>query len=145
MDIEKIVSQASSWSKTTVATRSAIEKCANDLGLSFPPDYVRFLLVSNGAEGYTPPQHIAGYFALYTVEELVACNEGYEIQKRFPGYLSIGTNGAGELFLLNTLAKDQPTLMVRASDNTLKNAIVVGTNFAAFLQSISKSSGTESR
>lgn len=138
MSILKIINGAESWSKEPPATQAAIDECSKSLGLCFPEQYVEFLLATNGAEGFTPAEHKAGYFKLYPTDRLVERNQGLEVQNKHPGYLAIGSNGAGELFLINTQSDEQPVLMVPDIDDDMKHAWTVGKSFEDFLEGVSK-------
>jgi len=136
MTIREILNNLDSKVKNPPATNVEIEDCAQKLNVVFCDDYIEFLLNSNGAEGFTPEDHAAGYFRLYSTDRIVERNCGYEIPSKFPGYIAIGTNGGGELFLMDTKSPKQPVLMVHAIEDDFEYAIAFGESFFDFLKGI---------
>lgn len=57
-----------------------------------PDDYVGFLRTANGGEGWIGDR----YLVLFRIEDLGTLNVGYEVGELAPGFLLIGSNGAGE-------------------------------------------------
>lgn len=137
MTIQEIVNQSTSWTKNPPATLEAIENCSTLPGFKVPDEYAEFLLICDGAEGFTPPNHPAPYFTLFRTERLIIRNQVLEVQRNHPGFLAIGSDGADDLFLMNTRLSKSPILMVPAMDDTLECAETVGCSFAEFLQRIS--------
>jgi hypothetical protein len=136
MNILDIVTGSETLSQEPPASREAIDVSANTLGLKFPQEYVEFLLISNGAEGFTTSED-PGYFRLYNIEKLCERNFGQEIPQRFPGYLLIGSDGGEVMFLVNTTEDlPQPVLMVPFIGDGLNDAEKIGDSFTDFLKRI---------
>lgn len=140
MTIQEIVNLSSSWSRNPPASRQMVLDCATSLALRFPENYVEFLLLSNGGEAYTSPEHPAGYFILFTTEKLVTINKMMEVQTTFPGHLAIGSNGYEEMFLMNTLVEEAPVVMIPELDNDMEFGTNIGNSFQEFLIEIIKKS-----
>lgn len=60
----------------------------------------------------------------------------HSIQQKLTGYIAIGSNGAGELFLMDTISVRLPVLMVPAINDDFRYAIVLGEIFVDFLEGI---------
>ncbi|WP_242218875.1 SMI1/KNR4 family protein [Bacillus cereus group sp. BfR-BA-01380] len=60
------------------------------LNISFPKDYVSFILESNGAEGAIGEN---GYIQLWAIDVLIQHNERYEVKEFAPGVTLFGSNG----------------------------------------------------
>lgn len=75
------------------ASEDALGEAARKLNVMFPPDYVAFMMESNGGEGMVGED---GYLVLWPVEELVSANEGYATGRFFPKWVFIGSDGGGE-------------------------------------------------
>lgn len=144
MNIRSIIEKSNTWPKRQPATDEQIARCFKELCLNIPKEYEEFLLSSNGAEGFSPDSITPGYFILWSTDELPGLNLGYEVQTNFPGYLAIGSNGGGELLLLNTENNSsQPVLMIPAIEYDLQEAWSVGHNLADFLTKIGNVESTK--
>ncbi len=53
------------------ASRERLAEVGRQLGVSFPPDYLAFMIATNGGEG---PVGEDGYGAVYPIEELSEAN-----------------------------------------------------------------------
>ena len=105
-------------------------------GLSFllPLDYVQFLQRMNGGEGFLG-EH--AYVALWRVEELRERNAGYEVAEFAPGLFLFGSNGGGEAFAFDTRSGQLQIVAVPfIGMDDLADAIVIATNFRAFLEAL---------
>jgi hypothetical protein len=66
----------------------------NETNGKLPTDYVEFLKISNGGEGFIGEN----YIILWGVDELVSMNRSYEVQINSPGLLVFGSDGGGEAY-----------------------------------------------
>jgi len=60
-----------------------------------PTEYVHFLYIANGGEGWIGPN---SYVIFWRIEELVELNNAYEVQKNARGLFIFGSDGGGEAF-----------------------------------------------
>jgi cell wall assembly regulator SMI1 len=72
------------------ASETEISQLERDLGFGLPADYREFLLLSDGYNGDVGAK---GYAQLWSVRELTANNEGYEVGSWVPELTLIGSNG----------------------------------------------------
>jgi hypothetical protein len=77
---------------------AAIANIEKQLGTQLPAEYLEFLKIMDGAEGFIGQS----YVMLWPGEELLSMNEAYEVQKWAPGLLIIGSDGGGEAFGFDT-------------------------------------------
>ena len=63
-----------------------------------PTDYFAFLSRSNGGEGFVGIS--PGYFQLWPAHEIDLST--YELNVYLPGYIAVGSNGGGELYVFAT-------------------------------------------
>ena len=63
-----------------------------------PDDYFSFLRQSDGGEGFVGLK--PGYFQLWRANEVAQYSFGYQVQEYLPGYIAVGSNGGGELYVL---------------------------------------------
>ncbi|WDD92268.1 SMI1/KNR4 family protein [Burkholderia sp. FERM BP-3421] len=76
------------------ATPSQIHAAEAKVGLSFPKEYVDFLLIANGLNS-------TGRLALHEIEILPERNIEYEVKKYIPGYFMIGDDSGGQAILID--------------------------------------------
>lgn len=86
------------WTRRPPATEAAIQTLASSCGFSLPEGYLSFLRYSNGGEGFLSIK--PWYFQLWSAEEVIAYNRGYEVEELLPGWFAIGSNGAGEMLAI---------------------------------------------
>jgi hypothetical protein len=109
-----------------------IEQCQAKLSFLLPADYVQFLQKMNGGEGSLGEN---AYVALWRVEELGDRNVGYEVAEFAPGLFLFGSNGAGEAFAFDARSDQFCIVAVPfIGMDDLRDAIVIATNFRAFLE-----------
>ncbi len=113
------------------ASAALIAQSQAKLSFPLPADYASFLRQMNGGEGSLGK----AYVALWRVEQLGERNAGYEVAEFAPGLFLFGSNGAGEAFAFD--ARVSPTRIVAVpfiGMEELSDAIVIATNFRAFLE-----------
>lgn len=82
--------------KAPGATEQEITDAERDLGIDFPADYRRFLLWSNGWEGF----HGSAYIQLLSVSDVRTHNDEL-FRRAYPGVAAIGGDGGMEEFALH--------------------------------------------
>jgi hypothetical protein len=112
------------------APRSEIADAEELLGISLPDDYRGFLLLSNGFEGFINQS----YLRLIPVGFLYENTQDY-CSEFFPWAIYLGTNGGGEMAILDT--RKQPfqfgLLPYLGVD---EDFISLGETFESFIRSI---------
>jgi hypothetical protein len=105
-----------------------------------PDSYLAFLGFSNGGEG--PLAVAPGWFVIWSAEEVLESNQGYQVDKELPGFFGFGSNGGGELFAFDARSP-QPWKIVMIPFIPLQEryAVVVAESFEQFVKAI----GHESR
>ena len=66
-----------------------------------PADYLNFLKATNG---YESSADFKEYYRLWSIDEIIENNEGYEVQKHQPNHIGIGDAGGVSMYLLNVSA-----------------------------------------
>lgn len=99
------------------------------LGIELPPDYLKFLMLSNGGDGWIGKS----YLSVCPVEELRDFNDSNEVQTYTPGAMFFASDGGGEAFAFDTRAKPMPILMIPFDASGWKDALIVGGNLVEFL------------
>ena len=79
-------------------TDAAITDSEKQLNAKLPKDYVEFLKLSNGGEGFVGKK----YVIFWGADELSSMNQSYEIQSYVPGLLVFGSSGGGEAYGFDT-------------------------------------------
>lgn len=78
-------------------TAERVARVEAELGASFPPEYVEFLVATDGGAG---PVGEGGYAAFHGVEQLPEVNRMYAAHpfEQFEGLVIFGGDGGGEAF-----------------------------------------------
>jgi SMI1 / KNR4 family (SUKH-1) len=83
---------ASNWNSNSGVDLKKISATEKSLNITFPKDYITFLMWSNGGEGNIGEN----YISLWKIEDLAILNKEYQIQKYLSeNFLGIGTDGGG--------------------------------------------------
>jgi hypothetical protein len=62
-----------------------------------PDEYLELLRAVNGGEGPLAIEN-PGWFQLWRAEDVLKCNEGYQVGEWFPGCFFFGSSGGGMFF-----------------------------------------------
>ena len=79
---------------------------------NLPADYFSFLRHSDGGEGFVGVQ--PGYFQLWRATEVAQYSAESQVQEYLPGYLAVGSNGGGELYVFPISGSPPGIFMVPA-------------------------------
>lgn len=91
------------------ATEEGIVVCQESLSRELPADYVAFLRIGNGGDGFVGEN---AYVILWKCDELAELNKAYEVEQYAPGLLLFGSDGGGEAFGFDTRDADWPIVQV---------------------------------
>ncbi len=105
------------------------------MGVSLPPDYVRFMFESDGAEG---PVGDREYLRLWSVAELSELNEGYKVAEFAPGLLLFGGDGGDVGYAFDTRVSGLPIVKVHLVGLSLESSEPFANNFSEFLNKLSR-------
>jgi hypothetical protein len=104
---------------------------------TLPNSHLAFLTAANGAEGNLGVE--PGWFQLWPAQEVVSLNASYELAKYLPGFIAIGSNGGGELFVLFAPAGEASAVyMVPAIGMAANTIILVAPSFGEFAAAFGK-------
>lgn len=117
------------------ATTAAMTAGAAELGAPLPADYVEFLKLTNGGEGFINKQ---AYVMLWGIEELASMNKSYEVEKYAPGLLIFGSDGGGEAYGFDTRDSQWPVVQVPFVGMDWSLAQRKGQSFGDFLERLSE-------
>jgi hypothetical protein len=113
------------------ASPALIARSQAKLDFQLPGDYVQFLQKMNGGEGFLGEN---AYVVLSRVAKLGEMNAGYNVPEFAPDFFLFGSNGAGEAFAFDIRSIPHPIVAVPFIDMEWRNAILIATNFRAFLE-----------
>jgi len=113
------------------ATNALIRESEQELGATLPEEYVEFVRLTNGAEGFVGGN---AYVILWSVEELAPLNKAYDVQTYVPGLMIFGSDGGGEAYGFDTRTPDWPIIQVPFVGIAWSLARTIGRSFAAFLE-----------
>jgi hypothetical protein len=106
---------------------SFLEKAS---GKKLPGDYIEFLKITNGGEGFIGEN----YIILWGIEELISQNESYEVELNAPGLLIFGTDGGGEAFGFDTRKGKWPVVQIPFVGMFWEEALHKGDSFKEFIE-----------
>ena len=112
------------------ASSQLIQKAQTYLSVQFPPDYVEFFALTDGAEGDAGGQ----YLQLWSLEQLLESQTACGVAEFAPGLLLFGSDGGGEAFGFD--CRSTPWMVVQIPFVPLdwKEARIVADLFSAFLE-----------
>jgi hypothetical protein len=112
------------------ATDTTIAESEKQLGVRLPREYVEFLKLSNGGEGFLGK----GYAILWRTEDLFSLNKAYEVSEYVPGLIIFGSNGGGEAYGFDTRSSQWQIVEVPFVGMEWDLALPLGESFVTFLQ-----------
>jgi hypothetical protein len=113
------------------ASDALIAEAEDQLALKLPVEYLEFLKVTNGGEGFVGENE---YAIFWGVEELASLNRSYEVQDYAPGFLIFGSNGGGEAYGFDTRSEGWPVVRITFVGMDWSEARPMGESFNAFLK-----------
>lgn len=114
------------------ATDVVIADVQRDIGVELPPDYIEFLKLTNGGEGFIGDR----YVILFPVEVLADLNKAYQVEVYVPGLLIFGSNGGGEAFGFDTRRSPWAVVQVPFIGMDWTLAKPYAATFGAFVQTL---------
>jgi len=115
---------------------SRIDDAEKTLGVKLPTEYVRFLEITNGGEGFIGEN---AYVLLWSVEDIARLDQAYEVQKYAPGLLVFGSSGGGEAYGFDTRVPHFPIVQVPFVGMSWELAQPLGDSFSSFLKHLYES------
>jgi hypothetical protein len=116
------------WEKRPGASLAAIRERERALGISFPPDYVEFMLRSNGGCGDNGRMSIE-------IDPIEGMAPGDAALPYLPGLYRFGGDGAEEEFVFDARGDQVTIAMVRDSINE-EDILWQGDTFTEFLANV---------
>ncbi|GGJ90870.1 hypothetical protein GCM10007426_20070 [Alloalcanivorax dieselolei] len=128
----------SEFTKEKGASQDKITRLENRIGIDFPEDYLEFLRVSNGGEGFVG----CHYLVLWKAEELEEFNDDYEVNENAPGIFLFGSDGGGEGFGFDLRSKPYRVLQVPFIGMSVQDAKPVADGFSHFIERLMNCKGS---
>ncbi len=113
--------------------QSVALKFLEEINISFPEDYIDFMLCANGGEG---PIGDNSYIRLWPLQELKEANEDYAVHKFAPGLFLIGSDGGDTAYGIRI--EDAVFVEVPFIGMADEEARVLSGSFAGFLRVIAE-------
>jgi SMI1 / KNR4 family (SUKH-1) len=118
------------------ASSAAIAEFEKQLGAKFPQDYIAFLLLANGGEGFVGENQP---LILWPAEQLISVNDGYRVRDYAPGLLVFGSNGGGDAYGFDRRSPDWRIVEMPFIGMDWSEASPVASTFGAFLKRLYES------
>lgn len=103
------------------------------INFELPEIYKRFLLLTNGGEGFIGEN---SYIILWSLQDLLEFNKSYEANEYVPGLFLIGSNGGGEAYAFDLRTIPYAIVQVPFVGMDLKLVEIVGEDFLIFLENL---------
>lgn len=110
----------------------AIRQFEAESRVCLPDEYVKFLQLTNGGEGFVGNS----YVIFWRVGELFEMNKAYEVAEYVPGLLLFGSDGGGEAYAFDMHSDEKPIVSVPFVGMELNLARRMAPNFQAFLHEL---------
>lgn len=118
--------------KESLTKAEVVEQLIAESGLSFPLEYLYFLI--NHSDKVLDVE--AGRFEIYPAEEVLQINEDLQVEEFLPEFFVIGGDGANKLLAFNTTeSKSWKVYMVPMIVMSKEDAVVIADSFESFIQS----------
>lgn len=114
--------------KNIPASESEIQESEDILQAKLPNVYKDLLRNTNGFS-------IGGEVAIYGTEDIVERNETWEVDEYARGYVAIGDDGGGNVFLMFQNEKETEVLIVDSGDMDPSHATVITSDFIEWVNS----------
>ena len=105
-----------------------IQEVEKELDFKLPEDYLAFLEITNGFEGFIGES----YCQFLRLEEIVEFTEG-DCKENFPWAVRIGGNGGGEMYVIDK-REECPTYGIMSFIGGEEDLIPLGKDFEEFLK-----------
>jgi len=112
----------------------AIEDFNLKTGLELPLNYINFLKIANGGEGFIGNS----YISLWKIEELQELNVAYQVGEYAPGLLLIGSDMGGEAFAFDMTTRPWPLVRVPFVGMSRNSIEILAADFRSFLEFLFK-------
>ncbi len=107
--IRELAELTADLTKAPGAQLTAIRDREAELGITFPDDYVEFMMSSNGAEGFVGGDRL--YVRIGPIEEMMNDQLQQTLAKDRPGLVVFGSDGVLEAFAFDTCG-DEVTIVM---------------------------------
>lgn len=118
------------WQKHGPVSISSLTKLQERYPL--PDNYLELLCICNGCAGQMSIS--PGRFELWTSEEVLERNERLKLTEDCPGFLAIGGDGGGEMFMLDL--QSTAIYMAPFMSIGMEDAIKIAKNLEAFMMRV---------
>lgn len=110
-----------------------IETFEKESGIQLPNEYVSFLKVRNGGQGFVGKD---SYVIFWKVGDLRSLNSAYEVETYAPGLLIFGSDGGGEAYAVDYGDSALPIVSVPFVGMDRGLVRKIGSNFDEFLNTL---------
>jgi hypothetical protein len=122
----------SSFKGNAPATETSLSELRESVGIDLPDDYLSFLRVHDGGEGFFGDS----YLMLWRAGELIELNRAYEISVYAPGLFAFGSDGGGEAFAFDFRSKPPALVSVPFVGMDLGLTRQIASDFRSFLRAL---------
>ncbi|KOS60592.1 SMI1 / KNR4 family protein [Lysinibacillus sp. FJAT-14222] len=114
--------------KNAPASENEILSLEDMMNIKLPTTYRTLLKYTNGLS-------IAGGVLIYGTEDIIERNETWEVNEYAKGYLAIGDDGGGNVFLMELDTEESRIFAVDCGDMNPQNASIIAVDFNSWIDS----------
>jgi hypothetical protein len=135
--LEILSDSTAGWERRPPVSDAAVEALTSNCDFNLPQEYLAFLHYSNGGEGSLCIE--PWYFRLCAAEEVIAYNQGYNVEEFLPGWFAIGSDGGGELLAIRKRdGSPCPIYMVPFLFMSESDAVQIAHDFEMFAMALGR-------
>ena len=114
--------------KNAPASEKEIGRLEEKMNIRLPAPYRSLLKNTNGCSN-------AGGVLIYGTEDLLERNETWEVNEYAKGYVAIGDDGGGNVFLMELNAEESKIFVLDCGDMNPQNATIIALDFHSWIGS----------
>ncbi|MFE3574649.1 SMI1/KNR4 family protein [Lysinibacillus sp. NPDC059133] len=114
--------------KNAPASENEIRSLEDKMNIRLPVTYRSLLKNTNGFS-------IAGGVLIYGTEDLIERNETWEVNEYAKGYVAIGDDGGGNVFLMELNDEESKIYVLDCGDMNPQNATIIAVDFNSWIDS----------
>jgi hypothetical protein len=135
--LEILSDSTAGWTRRPPATDDGLEALRANCNFKLPEEYITFLAYSNGGEGFLCIE--PWYFQLWSTEEVIEHNRGYNVEEFLPGWFAIGSSGGGEMLAIRKRdGSPCPVYMVPFIVMAESDAVQIAHDFEMFAMALGR-------
>lgn len=115
------------------ASEELIEAVENEMNIVFPEQYLRFMKLTNGAEG---PLGSNSYLSIWPLDEIPPLNDEYGVREFTPGLVYFGSDGGDTAYAFDFRAVPPVIVEFPFDSIDIDNAVKIADTIDGFIAAL---------